>query len=187
MWSQLGRWIEFGYLLTHVPQTPIYLYAFYIVCTFKSTRPRPSQSRRRSSPNFTRTEDWTDLWIWRRPVKFPTHRELSSWIQYNVNNPDLTNQDIQIHLHCIWCLYVAENRFCEFQTTCYLCKNVNGRMRGLNTGVSIRTLNFKQLITNNPSSRYVYTWAWGWRKKKDVWCFLSFCCFLFPKKHTKKE
>lgn len=40
--------------------------------TFNSTRPRPSQSRRRLLPNFTRTEDWTDLWICRWPVRLHT-------------------------------------------------------------------------------------------------------------------
>lgn len=76
LWTQLWRQTEFKIVFF-----PIFSYRGYwketslrytTSSTFKSTRPRPSQSRRKSSPNFTRTEDWTDLWIYKRPVKWHT-------------------------------------------------------------------------------------------------------------------
>lgn len=53
-----------------VVRFPMVLQSFYIwnAFTFKRTRPRPSQSKRRSSLNLRRTDECTDLWICRWPV-----------------------------------------------------------------------------------------------------------------------
>lgn len=69
-WSQLRRWTESSAVFTCInPKLYSHLYPFNNFFTFKSTRPRPSQSRRRSSPNFTCTDDCTDLWMCRWPVQ----------------------------------------------------------------------------------------------------------------------
>lgn len=84
--SQLGKWtgIQYGWFADSYTYGSL-LKRINLFFTFRSTLPRPSQSRRRSSPNFTRTEDWTDLWMCRRPVALRTGRKLIKIILYPRN------------------------------------------------------------------------------------------------------